>query len=372
VRSVQAERSGEVSRVNRFAPGKALRDVALRSTDYLSVDEVESALASLSAQYPEMIELIELPHKTWEGRTSHCVRIHAGQEANRDGVLFTGSMHAREWGGADICVNFALNAVDAYVKNIPLKFGKKAFTKQKVRNALETLDIFVFPCVNPDGRNYSQNEDLSWRKNRNPAGGVDVNRNFDFLWGSGIGTSEISAYETYRGTAPFSEPESRNVAHLLDNYSQIRYYVDIHSYGQLILYSWGDDQNQNKDPAQCFKNPEYDGKRGYLDGTAYMEYIPKADMSRSVSLANRMNRALKAANGRPYTVQQSVGLYPTSATSDDYSYCRHFTDATKNKVHGFTIEFGESFVPPYQEMLKVIAEVNAAMAELCLAAASGK
>ncbi|MCI4060391.1 carboxypeptidase, partial [Bacillus cereus] len=55
-----------------------------------------------------------------------------------------------------------------------------------------------------------------WRKNRNPNHtnggnylGVDINRNFDFLWNSGIGTSDNPAVIIYKGTAPFSEPETR-------------------------------------------------------------------------------------------------------------------------------------------------------------------
>ncbi|MEC2746490.1 carboxypeptidase, partial [Bacillus cereus] len=64
-------------------------------------------------------------------------------------------------------------------------------------------------------------------------------------------------------------------------------------------------------------------------------------------------------------VQQAVGLYPTSATSDDYAYSRHIVDSSKNKIYAFTIEFGQEFVPPYEEMRLIIKEVNAAMTEFC-------
>ena len=58
--------------------------------------------------------------------------------------------------------------------------------------------------------------------------------------------------ETYKGRAAFSEPETRNVNYLFDTFGNIQYHVDIHSYGGIILYSWGDDKNQSKDPRQNF------------------------------------------------------------------------------------------------------------------------
>jgi carboxypeptidase T len=76
--------------------------------------------------------------------------------------------------------------------------------------------------------------------------------------------------------------------------------------------------------------------------------------------------------GRSYVVQQSVGLYPTSATSDDYAFSRHLVDdgsgRNRGKVFGYTVEFGQEFVPPYAEMRQIIDEVGAALTELCLAA----
>jgi hypothetical protein len=60
-----------------------------------------------------------------------------------------------------------------------------------------------------------------------------------------------------------------------------------------------------------------------------------------------------------------VGLYPTSATADDYAFNRHQVDSALQKVYGFTIEFGQQFVPPYAEMRKIMADVAAALTELC-------
>jgi murein tripeptide amidase MpaA len=366
------ERRRQLPEVNRFAAAPALSDMpVLARQGYLTAEEVEDAIKNLSSQHPDVVSLIELPNNTWQNRVSHAVRIGLTRDEPRSGVLFTGSMHAREWGGSDICVSFAVALANAYKTNSPLIYGVKLFLPEQVRSIVENLDVFVFPDVNPDGKHKSQTDNFWWRKNCNPNmsvdprnPGVDVNRNFDFLWDSGIGTSDVPEQDIYKGTSPFSEPETRNVRHMFDAYSHIRYYVDIHSYSGLILHSWGDDDNQTNDPSQNFLNPVYNDKRGTPD-LSYREYVPPLDLIRSVGIATYMNEAIGLVRKRQYTVQPGVGLYPTSATSSDYAYSRQFADATKAPILGLTIEFGEEFVPEFNEMQKIIQDVGAAITELC-------
>jgi hypothetical protein len=75
---------------------------------------------------------------------------------------------------------------------------------------------------------------------------------------------------------------------------------------------------------------------------------------------------------RPSRAQRSpptVGLYPTTATSDDYAYSRHFVDRKKAKIISYTMEWWRSrastpFHRPYPEMPKV----TAGLLEFCLRA----
>ena len=380
---VARARAAEVSPVNRFADARGALEFDRRAVlGYMTAAEVQSAISNLAVVHSDLVTLVPLPHPTWEGRTCQAVRLRAGTGGPRTGVLVTGSVHAREWGGSEICLTLLNDLITAYRAGGGLSYGGKTFTADQVRTILERLDLYVFPDVNPDGKNHSQTMDPGsglpsgfwWRKNRNPntatggaQRGVDLNRNFDFLWGSGIGTSTSPGSAVYRGTAAFSEPETRNVRHLFETYPEIRYYVDIHSYGELILYSWGDDDNQTGNPVQNFKNPLYDGQRGIPQDLVYREFIPSLDEQTAVNLAKRMNQALSAVRGRSYTVKQAVGLYPTSATSDDYAFSRHVTSGLARKVYAYTIEFGTEFVPPIAEMRNVIADVGAALAELCWA-----
>lgn len=374
VSQVPALRMAEVSKVNRFEKVTRAAEMApLTVEGYLNVTEIETATRQIAEGYPELAALIELPNRTWDKRVSHAVRLGAGEDKDRIGVLFTGSMHAREWGGSDICIAFINSLVNAYESKLPLQFGTRVYAPEVVRLIVEKIWIYVFPCVNPDGKHYSQTVQTMWRKNRNPNGqaapefqGVDNNRNFGFLWNQDFGASAELHEDDYKGTAAFSEPETRNVKHLFDTYPDIRYYVDIHSWTGLILCSWGDDENQSTDPSQNFLNPAYDGKRGEKDGSVYREFISPSDNILSLGIGARMNEALAAVRGTQYDVQQGIDLYATTGTSSDYAYSRHILDPSNPKIMGFTIEFSkQGFIPPFSEMRTIIKEINAAMTELC-------
>jgi hypothetical protein len=140
---------------------------------------------------------------------------------------------------------------------------------------------------------------------------VDLNRNYDFLWHSGIGTSDPSS-EIFKGTAPNSEPETKNVIHLVNTYNNIICVLDIHSYSELILYPWGDDETQTHDPGMNFLNPVYDGVRGHLGDSDYREYIHKKDLDSYIFMGNKIKNAISSLRGKNYKVIQSMNLYPTT------------------------------------------------------------
>ncbi|MDP8970340.1 MAG: M14 family metallopeptidase [Actinomycetota bacterium] len=339
---------------------------------YLSAAAVEAALQRLASTYPSICQVVTLPEPSIEGRTIHALRIGGGNGDDRPGLLVLAGVHAREIVNPDLVVSFALRICQAYTARSGLSFGGKRYPAEDVRTVLDGLDLFCVPLVNPDGRVWVQSPagDPMWRKNRNPnpgraCMGVDINRNYDFLWPSGIGTSTDACSEVFKGERAFSEPETRNVRHLLDEYPHIECMVDVHSYSELILYPWGDDDNQTTDPAQNFANPAFDGQRGVV-GSGYREYIPEPDLDWYVDTGTKVRDAIAAVRGRSYTVQQGVGLYPTSATSDDYAYSRHFVDAGR-RVYAYVFETAREFQPPQPEGAQVIEEGSAGLVELCLA-----
>jgi murein tripeptide amidase MpaA len=357
---------------------------------YLTADEIEKAIELGARNHPGYFERIPLPHLTWEKREVHAFRIGAGDGKSRPAVCFLGGVHGREWGGPDILVYFAMRLLRAYRDRKSIRLGSKTFSAREVRAIVEGLDIIVFPQVNPDGRRFSMERHPMWRKNRRPAPrgrshksvGVDINRNFPFLWRfdrhfapETVGSSRNPGdYESYIGPREASEPETRNVIWLLDRFPGIRYFMDLHSYGETILYSWGSDDNQYEHPRMSFKNPAWDGKRGQIHDNVYREYLPKADEKDAVRMGQRMAAAIRGVRGRDYKVKQSVGLYPTAGASDDYTYSRHLVSRKKGKIIAFTMEWGRShastpFHPPYDEMRKVMREVSAGLLEFCRSAA---
>ena len=150
----------------------------------------------------------------------------------------------------DAIVDLQLDLVRCYLNETGLVLGGLTWSAEDIKVMLETLDIWMLPCANPDGREYVMTADDMWRQNRrdNPGtacDGVDVNRNFDFVWG--VTTSNTSCnpcLETFVGAGAFSEPESQNIKHLCDTY-RIDVFVDVHSYSELSIVSMGPRPNTN-------------------------------------------------------------------------------------------------------------------------------
>jgi hypothetical protein len=352
---------------------------------YMNVTEVESALIALAAAHPTICELITLPYTTVEGRTTHAVRLGSQPAGSVDAYYLTGGVHAREWGSCEILVNLATDLCDAYAGQTGVGYGPKYFSAAEVKALIEQVNVIVYPCVNPDGRNYSQTSYALWRKNRNPTDsggdaskvGIDINRNQDFLWDFDTAFDAVAindflasadpSVETYHGSSPHSENETKNINYIHDTYTRIRWYVDVHSYSEDILYVWGDDEPQYSETNKNFQNPAFDHERGVL-GDDYREYIPDSDLSQLIGLADAFTRSLAEVRGTYYVAKPGFSLYPTSGANDDYAYSRHFTDPSKSKALSFTVEWGTEFQPLWAEMQEIIKDVSAGLIGLGLEA----
>ena len=60
--------------------------------------------------------------------------------------------------------------------------------------------------------------------------------------------SQLIANVSQFRAAGFSEPEAANAKWIFDNFPNVRYFMDLHSSGEDILYTWGDDENQTVNP----------------------------------------------------------------------------------------------------------------------------
>lgn len=347
----------------------------------MNVNEINSAIKGLVTAYG--ISTVTLPYKTFQGATQTAAYVGAGTDKSAYHLYFSAGMHARERGGPDQLIYWISDLLAANKAGTGLKYGSKSYTIAQVKSVL-AAGIVIFPLVNPDGVAYDQSSGSLWRKNRNTKSGssgssigVDINRNFDFVWNfrkyfaaSEAPASTSPSSETFYGTAAASESETKNHVSIYDSFPKIRWFMDIHSAAGDILYNWGDDEDQTTTSTMNFLNAAYDGKRGPVGDTAYKEYMPAADLTNIRSVASKTVAAMKAVGGRSYTSMQSVGLYATSGASDDYAYSRVYAKSGANKVHGYTMEFGYStnFYPTLSEFNQNILDTNAGFFDWALAA----
>ncbi|GAB3737751.1 hypothetical protein GCM10027598_65390 [Amycolatopsis oliviviridis] len=334
--------------------------------------QFERLIRDMAQSLPDTLSWVRLPERSVQGKPMSALRMRGGDRADRPGVILMAGAHARELMNPELLYNWIFRMAYALSSQTSVYYPGSDYGHSLVRLIVDSLDIFVVPMVNPDGRDIvlSAEHLRMWRGNSR---GVDLNRNYDFLFESGIGTSADPASEIYRGPQAFSEPETRDIRWLLDTFPHITAVLDLHSYSELILYPWGDDDNQTTDPAQNFRVPNPD--RGVPNDGRYREYIPQGDLDWFLRAGSRMRDVIPKAHGRTYTLQQSVGLYPTTATIDDYTFARHFVNPGLKKVRTFCIETGRppvggdvlgAFQPPYEEARKVIEEVGPAIMEFLL------
>jgi len=331
---------------------------------YRTVAQIDQLGGLLAQFFPQHCQRFQLPELSVLGRPVFALRVRAGAGDNRRGVLLVGGVHARELMNPDALVEFAVALVVSYRNGTDIVLGGRVWPANDVKVLMDTLDIYLVPCTNPDGRHHVMTVDDLWRKNRrdNPnttCDGVDLNRNCDLLWGVAQGQTSCSpCSDVFAGSAAFSEPETRNVKFLLDT-RRIDCFVDVHSYSELVLYPWGHVPTQTTDPAKRFTTLPAGTCKPITD-PAYQEYMTPRDQQRFQTVAQRIVTAIADVRGRAYTPQTGFGLYGTTGTHSDYAYARHIADPALRKTYGYTFETGpwvgnarDSFHPADPEPIKL-------------------
>ncbi len=189
---------------------------------YRTLTETNLELEHLAAAYPDRVVRFALPHKSLLGQTvwaleiSHQVTASSGKPV----FLMTGLHHSREWPTVELTMEFVYDVL------------KNDGVDTTITRLLDNVRFIVVPVVNPDGYDLSRsllNEQK--RKNcrieagkvptfaecanpLNTGAGVDLNRNYGAFWGGG-GANVGANQGSYRGAAPFSEPEIQNMRDLM-------------------------------------------------------------------------------------------------------------------------------------------------------------
>jgi hypothetical protein len=347
---------------------------------YRTAAQIESAISILSAWFPQYFTRIPLPNASVQGRQISALRMRAGSGPARRGVLIVGGTHARELMNPDAIIELAIDLLLSHANGTDIHYGNTTYTATDVKVILGAIDLWLLPCLNPDGREHVMTVDDMWRKNRrdNPGttcDGVDLNRNYDVLWGVTQGQTSCSACsDVFCGKKAFSEPETKNVKALLDQ-QQICCFVDVHSYSELILYPWGHAPTQTSDPSKRFTTLP-SGTCAPIGQPGYQEYMPARDLLRFHTVGQRIVSAIQGVRGRVYTNEASIGLYATTGTAGDYAYSRHIADPKLLKTYGYTFETGpwvgngpDSFHPRDPTLIKRDAKAGMLkLAQQCVCA----
>lgn len=208
---------------------------------YPTPQEIDGKLEDLAALHKDKAEVVTIGMSSdgYPVKALHVSNnIHAPETSSKPSVIITGNIHAREW-----------------VTNAAVTDGAEKLLNGAAPEALENLEIWFVPDVNPDGLAHSLETDNMWRKNtkRDANGeivGVDLNRNFPHQYrlpgdapistDDDKGASDDPTQPDYRGTGALSEVEAQNVKDLIDSEGDAVGLLDVHGFGRMVMVSKGE------------------------------------------------------------------------------------------------------------------------------------
>ncbi len=288
-------------------------------TGYLSLTQIELEMIYLQIWYPEIVGNRVSIGQTIEGRDIWALKVSDNPEIDEDEpeILFTSAVHPREGVTPLILLNFIEHLGENYGIN------------PEITDLVDNREIWIVLAANPDG--YAFNDEDSpeggglWRKNRRDNGdgtfGVDLNRNFSYMWGyDDVGSSPYTFDSDYRGTAPFSEPETQAIRDftIAHNFLIV---VNFHSCWDMVFYAWT-------------HAPDL--------------YTPDNNYFAALGCA------IYELNGYEYA--PGWFLWPYNGSSDDWNYGEQ---TLKDKCFGLTIETGNStdgYWPSTARILPIVQE----------------
>jgi carboxypeptidase T len=296
--------------------GVRANDFPSADSAYHNYSEMNAEIGKLLTDHPGLIAKTSVG-TSFQGRDLPLIKIsdNVDTDENEPEVLFTAHQHARE----HLTVEMALYLMHLLLDN----YG----TDTRITNLVNSREIWIIPDLNPDGGEYdiATGSYQSWRKNRQPnsgttAVGTDLNRNWGYKWGCCGGSSGNPSSETYRGAAPFSAPETRQVAdwistRRIDGKQQISVGIDFHTYSELVLWPYGY-TSANGDP------------------------LMSADQ---YNVFATIGQQMASSNG--YTPEQASDLYIADGSIDDWAWAdQGIFDYTFEMYP--TSSLGGGFYPP--------------------------
>ena len=177
--------------------------------------------------------------KSYEGRPIWAIKIsdHPNRDENEPEILIECNMHAREHLTAEQCLYLVHLLTDNY--------GQPTALGQRVTNIVNTPRDLDRADAQSRRRRCSTSAAAAfhgWRKNRqaNPGStkiGIDLNRNWSYMWGCCSGSGPNPKSLKYRGQYPFEAVENQVLRDFIlsrrvGGVQQIKEVLNVHSYGE--------------------------------------------------------------------------------------------------------------------------------------------
>ena len=278
---------------------------------YRSVSQLYSDLQTQQAAYPDLISLQKIGlsydnHDLWVAKITN-----QAISSPKPRLFVMANIHGREL--------ITPETAFAFLNKLLQNYGKDP----DITALVDWQETYILITANPDGHIKTEQNisPYGWRKNTQPYGvcsnldyGVDLNRNHSFTWGQGLGSSNIPCDLTYSGPSAASEPETQAIESfarsifadqrgpLITDAAPITttgMLISLHSYGNLILWPWGDSFTQ----------------------------APNA--------FGLSQLGFKMAGFNQFSPMQAINLYPTDGTTDQWAY-------GELGIAAFTYEIGSS------------------------------
>ncbi|GAB4207172.1 MAG: hypothetical protein Fur0023_17710 [Bacteroidia bacterium] len=271
---------------------------------FFTLNEMYQILDSMALLYPNLITVKQSIGNSIEGRPIYYVKIsdNPNTDEPEPEVLYTALHHSREPASLSQLIFFMWYLLENYNTDPDAQF------------LINNTEMYFIPCVNPDGYEYNRTTNPNGggmhRKNRRNNGdgtyGVDLNRNYGYMWGyDNTGSSPNTSSDTYRGTGPFSEPETQSVRNFCIAHQFVNA-LNAHTYSNLYIYPWG-----------------------------YIASFLTPDSTTFINWGKHLTREDRFLYG---TGDQTVN-YVTNGDSDDWMYGEQ---STKNKIMSTTPEAGSA------------------------------
>jgi carboxypeptidase T len=265
---------------------------------YHTYAENKAFIDSTVAAHPGIARRFNIG-RSYQGRKIWGIKIsdNATTDENEPEIFVNAEIHARERATNELALNMIATLTDNY--------GGSDALSQRVTDIVNSREIWIVPMVNVDGAEF----DISggrwhrWRKNRQPIPGsteigIDLNRQFGYMWNCCGGSSSNPASDTYHGPSAWYAPEARRYRNFVNSrvvggQQQIKVLLSLHSAGGLVLWPYS-----------------------YTKADVPPE-MPQDDHDAFVALG----RDLAALNG--YKPEQGSDLYIVDGDQDDWAYHEH-------------------------------------------------